>query len=109
MRPHLFASLLAAAATLWLPGCDNPACVFGGDCSQDAGGGALGSAPATLPSEGEIVLPEPIRLERMLPTGQNEDPSTPIVLVFNEAVSGANPGTAFQIVGDDGITVLKQS
>ncbi len=106
MRPHLFASLLAAAATLWLPGCDNPACVFGGDCSQDAGGGALGSAPATLPSEGEIVLPEPIRLERMLPTGQNEDPSTPIVLVFNEAVSGANPGTAFQIVGDDGITVL---
>ncbi len=106
MRPQLLATLLAAAATLWLPGCDNPACVFGGDCSQDAGGGALGTAPATVPSEGEIVLPEPIRLERMLPTGQNEDPTTPIVLVFSEAVAGANPGTAFQLVGDDGITAL---
>ncbi|MEY2747007.1 MAG: Bacterial Ig-like domain [Planctomycetota bacterium] len=106
MRPQVLASLLAAAATLWLPGCDNPACVFGGDCSQDGGGGALGSAPATVPAEGEIVLPEPIRLERMLPTGQNEDPGTPIVLVFNEAVSGSNPGTAFQLVGDDGITTL---
>jgi hypothetical protein len=106
MRLQPLASLLVAAAALWLPGCDNPACVFGGDCSQDAGGGALGTAPATLPAEGELVLPEPIRLERMLPNGQNEDPRTPIVLVFSEAVAGANPGTAFQLVGDDGITTL---
>ena len=105
---RLNALLLSSAALLAvvLPSCDNPACVFGGDCSQEGSGGALGSAGATLPSEGETVLPEAVRFERMLPSGDTADPATPIVLFFNEAIAGSNPGTAFELVGDDGVTTL---
>ena len=56
---RLTQSLLSAAAlALALPSCDNPACVFGGDCSSQGEGGALGGAPASVPSDGEIVLAE---------------------------------------------------
>ena len=104
---RLTQSLLSAAAlALALPSCDNPACVFGGDCSSQGEGGALGGAPASVPSDGEIVLAEPIRFERMLPNGTNADPNTPIVLVFSEAVASANPGASFELVGDDGFTVI---
>ena len=59
---RLTQSLLSAAAlALALPSCDNPARVFGGDCSSQGEGGALGGAPASVPSDGEIVLAEPIR------------------------------------------------
>lgn len=102
------ALLLSSAALLAvaLPSCDNPACVFGGDCSQSGSGGALGTAAATLPGDGETVLPDAVRFERMLPTGDVADPGTPIVLFFNEAIAGNNPGNAFELVGDDGVTTL---
>jgi hypothetical protein len=94
-RLALFA--VVASAALFLGACDNPACVFGGDCSQAGVGGALGTLSASVPEDGQILRPAPPTLQRFAPMGNAVDPQTPIVLVFSEAMSNTNLNIAFQI------------
>ncbi|MCY2961351.1 MAG: Ig-like domain-containing protein [Planctomycetota bacterium] len=81
----------------FLGGCDNPACVFGGDCSPGAQGGALGTLSASVPENGQIVRAAVPVVQRFLPTGTNVDPKSPIVLVFSEAMSSATFNSAFAL------------
>lgn len=88
---------LLALVTVTLQGCDNPACVFGGDCSGSAAGGALGGLAALPPEDGQIVRAAAPTIVRFAPNGANADPNTPIVVVFSEAMSPATLGSVFQL------------
>lgn len=91
-------SLLAASAlALALPGCDNPACVFGGDCS---GGGAigLGANPATIPSDGVFLSGNAPTITDVFPDGTDVDTRSPVVIEFSESMSPANLNIAFELV-----------
>jgi hypothetical protein len=99
MRSKLLLPLTALSALL-LPACDNPACVFGGDCFG-GGGEALGSGVASLPSNGDWVIATAPKLLRFAPSGSVAvDARTPIVLFFNETLTTAGLSNAFEIVQD---------
>ncbi len=99
MRSKLF-PLLAALSALLLPACDNPACVFGGDCFG-GGGGALGAGAASLPADGEWVDAVAPKLVRFAPTGSaGVDARSPIVLFFSESLSSTGLNNAFEILQD---------
>ena len=119
----LVASLACAVLSVFLPGCDNPACVFGGTCAPTAGpgGGGIGSEAATIPSEGEELLAAAPVLRKSFPTGTTADPKTPIVLQYSESMGsnalasafelqatglGAIPLQAAQLLGDGHLIVL---
>lgn len=91
---------LAAALAAWIaPACDNPACVFGGDCfSGGSGGGALGSNPASVPPDHAWLLPGAPKIVEFLPSGNQIATTTPVVLRFSESMSAGSLSSAFQLV-----------
>lgn len=92
----LFAAALAAAA-LPLAGCDNPACVFSGDCSGTGPATGLGTQAASVPANGEVILPSDPTIADFFPKTTGVDTRTPVVVVFNEAMSPQNMNIAFEI------------
>lgn len=98
-RPGPVAAAVLGAVLLagFLGGCDNPACVFGGDCSPGAQGGALGTLSASVPENGQILRAGVPVVQRFLPNDEEVDPKSPIVLVFSEAMSRATFDAAFAI------------
>ncbi len=98
-RPGLLvaAAVLAGFLTTFLGGCDNPACVFGGDCSSSGQGGALGTLSASVPEDGQVVRAAVPTVLRMLPNGTDVDPKSPIVIVFSEAMSNATLNFAYEL------------
>ena len=95
LAPLLGALLLGAASS----GCDSPACVFSAEgCTTDSTPtGALGSAPAALPSAGSWIVPTAPELREALPSGGTVDPRTPVVLRFTESLSEDSLAGAFQL------------
>jgi len=81
---------------MWLPGCDNPACVFGGNCFEAGGVGPLGTVAATVPANGEWVSVNAPKVERVFPSGSaSVDTRTPFVVVFSESMSSSGTSTLF--------------
>jgi len=87
----------AAFLASFLGGCDNPACVFGGDCSSSGMGGALGTLSASVPQNGQILRATLPTIQRFEPSGDDVDPKSPIVLVFSEAMSNATLNFAYEL------------
>ncbi len=100
---------LAAALGAWIaPACDNPACVFGGDCfSDDPTGGALGSNPASVPDDHAWLLPGAPVFTEFFPSGNQIATTTPVVVRFSESMSLQSLASAFQLteVGGFGVPV----
>ena len=95
---------LSLALTLLLSGCDNPACVFGGTCVNQGGGGTsggLGTEPASVPGDGEELLSTVPSLVKFFPTGTVADVKTPIVLMFSESMNSQNLSIAFELVREN--------
>jgi len=99
MRSNVSAAFLALVlAVPWaLSGCDNPACVFGGDCSPGGSGGAVGTLAANVPEDGQILRTNVPRIDRFAPIGDAVDPKSPIVIVFSESISPATLSFAFEL------------
>ena len=93
------AALAVALVALFLPGCDNPACVFGGSCDDSAGGG-IGANPATIPEDGTFIDPAAPRVTALFPTGTAVDSRSPVVIVFSESMSPTNLNIAFELVAE---------
>ncbi|MFT5197386.1 MAG: hypothetical protein ACI87O_000025 [Planctomycetota bacterium] len=93
-RFRAFAALaaLAVLSLVGLAGCDNPACVFSTEGCNSTGSGenGVGTASASLPTDGNIVLGPLPALEQALPSGEGIWPGTPVVLRFSESM---NPGS----------------
>lgn len=113
-RPHslrsgsrgVFGSSAAVsiALLLLLSGCDNPACVFGGTCVNSGNGGSgggVGTESASVPIDGEELLPAAPTLVKFFPTGTTADVKTPIVLEFSESMSTQNLNIAFELVREN--------
>jgi hypothetical protein len=84
-RGALLAAL--AASTLLLGGCDNPACVFGGDCSGGGSGGGLGSEAASVPADFTwLAAGAPTLVEFFPRTGQIAT-TTAVALLFSESIA----------------------
>lgn len=85
-RLALLLSLLVLGS---LAACDNPACVFGGNCfdNDDVVDGALGSNPATIPGNSAWLLPGAPTLTRFAPQGSAVASTTPITLEFSESMA----------------------
>lgn len=95
-------ALVAALALLPSAGCDNPACIYGGNCFDDDGGGPLGSNPATVPPDHAWLLPGAPTITGRLPVGNAIASTSPVVLYFSESMSAASLGQAFQLVATSG-------
>lgn len=90
---RLLAAGTALALALFAPGCDNPACVFGGNCD---GGGivGVGENPATLPRNGDWIEAGPPSIAGTFPESTLAAAvTTPIVLVFTETMVPRNFGS----------------
>ncbi len=101
-RPSFVGALRAASfalLALCLPACDDPTCVFGGNCfGSEDNEGALGST-AVAPVDGELLLAAaPTLLEIQPDGGAARNPATPVALVFSESMSSAATLEAFEIV-----------
>jgi len=100
-RPVAALASLAGALLLGaaVGGCDSPACVFSAEgCTTDSTPtGALGSAPAALPSVGAWIRPTAPQLRQVSPESGTVDPRTPIVLRFDESLSEDTLSGAFQL------------
>ncbi|MBK7641648.1 MAG: Ig-like domain-containing protein [Planctomycetes bacterium] len=102
-RLRILALSLLAGAVLWLPGCDNPACVFGGNCFGGSGNGALGSSPASSPADNEWVTLEAPSVSSVFPNGSTTvDSRTPIMVTFSESMSTSGMSTLFLLQGSNG-------
>lgn len=100
-RSLLPLALLAALPAALLPGCDNPSCVFGGDCSQGGGGGGgggLGTEGASFPENGAILSPAVPELVRVAPLGVNVHPETAIYIEFSESIDPSSLNGAIELV-----------
>ncbi|MFO1009585.1 MAG: Ig-like domain-containing protein [Planctomycetota bacterium] len=91
------AALLAALPLAVLPGCDSPACVFGGNC-DGTGAGGIGVNPATFPTDGVWIDPADPTVTSVFPTGTSVDTRSPIVVTFSESMSPTNLNIAFELV-----------
>ncbi len=91
---------LLAAGLLALPllvtGCDNPACVFSGNCSS-SNSGSLGTNPAELPPDGSWVFSGAPALTAFAPSGGSIGSETPVVLRFSESLLRDTLDGAFEI------------
>ncbi len=98
---RLGVAALAMVAGLSFSGCDNPACVFGGDCS---GSDILGSGPpAGQPPNHAWIAGVAPKLEAAFPSGANRARTTPIVLRFSESMAAATLTTStFSLIQDGG-------
>ncbi len=109
LRPSVLGTLLAGAA-LWLPGCDNPACVFGGNCFGAGPTGALGTAAATVPANNEWLNPAVPTVLRVSPNGTpTVDSRTPLVVVFSESMSSSGMSTLFLLQDSTGPAICVTS
>ena len=97
----ILVAVLAGLALL-LPGCDNPACVFGGDCSNAGGGGGSGSdtLPASFPDDGEWIASGAPRVTGTFPSGTGVSSSAPIVVFFSETIAEETLEGGFVLVQD---------
>lgn len=93
---------LLAGAALWLPGCDNPACVFGGDCFGEGATGAIGTAAASVPANNEWLNTAVPTVVRVSPSSGTVDSRTPLVVVFSESMSSAGMATLFLLTDSTG-------
>ncbi len=75
-----------------LPACDNPACLYAPNGCRDAGdgGGGVGSLAASIPDDGNWILPTDPVLDDVFPMGNDAHPGTPVALFFSESL---NPDT----------------
>ncbi len=98
VRVRLRAALIAALLALpWLlSGCDNPSCVFSGDCGSGSAG-SLGTNPAQLPPDGTWVRAGAPTLTTFSPGGTMIASTTPIVLRFSESMLAGTLGGAFEV------------
>jgi hypothetical protein len=102
-RALALAAALALGTTL---GCDNPSCIYGGDCfDDDGGGGPLGSNPASVPSDHAWLLPGAPTITGRLPVGDSIATTSPVVLYFSESMSATSLSQAFQLVSTGGFGV----
>jgi hypothetical protein len=92
---------VAALAALPLGGCDNPSCVFSGDCFGGGGGGGLGSNEATVPSDHAWLLPTQPQVTGFFPSGEDNAGTTPVVLRFNESMAPQSLSGVFDLVAVD--------
>ncbi|MEQ1894237.1 MAG: hypothetical protein ABL998_16975, partial [Planctomycetota bacterium] len=81
--------------SLLLGGCDNPTCVFTTGCQGD--GGALAENEARAPVDGEWVVDGPPEVTDTFPTGAQQAPTTPIMLVFSESMQEESLEGAFEL------------
>jgi hypothetical protein len=88
----------AGLAASQLVGCDNPSCIYSGDCFGGGGGGELGSNPATVPDDHAWLLPTQPQVSGFFPTGDDNAGTTPIVLRFNESIAPQSVIGAFDLV-----------
>jgi hypothetical protein len=87
-RAVALATALAAPLALLLhSGCDNPGCVYSGDCFGGGGGGGLGSNPANVPPDHAWLLPTQPQVTGFAPSGTENATTTPIVLRFSESMA----------------------
>ncbi|MBK7875791.1 MAG: Ig-like domain-containing protein [Planctomycetes bacterium] len=98
-RVRALAALLLALPLAVLPGCDNPACIFGGNCDGTAGGG-IGANPATFPTDGVWIDPADPSVTSVFPTGTAVDTRSPVVVVFSESMAPTNLNIAFELVAE---------
>jgi hypothetical protein len=92
----LAAFVLTAGALL--SGCDNPACIFGPNGCQSGGGtGAIGSEPATAPSNHTWLRTGAPTLTAKFPSTNTAHPDSPIVLVFSESMSASKLQSSFRL------------
>ncbi|MAF64188.1 MAG: hypothetical protein CMJ84_00830 [Planctomycetes bacterium] len=95
--------VLAVLCTL--SGCDNPACVFGGDCSSAGGSGDPGSEgqefPAVFPEDGEWLESASPTVQAVFPAA-DASPTSPIVITFSESMAPDSLEGAFELLQDDG-------
>ncbi len=90
-------ALLGALAVSLLPGCDNPACIFGPNgCQEGEGGGGTSATAATFPVHGEWIVSGAPRVEASFPQG-TASATSPIVLVFSESISPLSINGAFEL------------
>ncbi len=92
-----WATGLAVAALALLPGCDNPACVFGGTCNPDnaPGGGGSGS---TTPANHAWLRDGAPSITSALPTGTGASLQSPLMLVFSESMAASTLAQALELV-----------
>ena len=98
--PSLLRSAVAAlAAALALPSCDNPACVYSGNCGSGGGGGGggLGEGAATVPSDSNWLSPAAPTVQSFFPAGTQIASTTPIAIVFSESLAPSSVGQAFEL------------
>jgi hypothetical protein len=70
---------------LALAGCgDDPTCVFTSGC-QGGGSGSLGD-PASLPVDGQSILPDAPEIEALFPDGAASS-TTPVLVIFSESMA----------------------
>ena len=102
-RLRLLALSALAGAALWLPGCDNPACIYGGNCFGGASNEVLGSVPATVPLNNEWLDAVAPKVQRSSPSGSaTVDSRTPMVVVFSESMASSGMATLFLLQNANG-------
>jgi hypothetical protein len=93
-------ALAALGLALLLPGCDNPACVFGGDCSDQGGVAGPQGPPAEIPLDGQWISNGAPRVTAAFPSGAGASTTSPVVLVFGESIAAGSLAGGFVIVQD---------
>lgn len=95
-------ALLATLALLPIAACDNPACIYGGNCFDGDGDDPLGENAASVPSDHAWLLPGAPTITGRLPTGNAIASTTPVVLYFSESMALSSLSQAFQLVSTSG-------
>lgn len=96
-------ALLLAGGGAWLGGCDNPACVFSGNCNSGGGGGGGGgttdpnSSGVVFPVDGEWIVDGAPRFDAVLPT-DTANTTSPLLLLASESLNPASVSGAFRLV-----------
>lgn len=87
-------------------GCtDNPACIFGGDCSESISPG-IGAGNATFPVTGQWIRREDPTVGRVFPSGGGAHSATPVVIVFSESMRSSTVQNAFELMEtQSGLTI----
>ncbi|MCB9915811.1 MAG: Ig-like domain-containing protein [Planctomycetes bacterium] len=108
-RPRRLALPLAlvAAAAATLPGCDNPACIYGPAGCQAGGGSASAATASTFPVHGESIDSAAPRVLDMYP-GTSAGPDSPLVIVFSETIAPGSISQAFELRDTSGLGVGAQ-
>lgn len=101
-------ALSILAATLALPGCDNPACVFGPTNCRDVvvggGPGGIGTASAVFPTDASWIAPSAPSVVRIAPAIFNAHSESPLIVEFDQSLDPASLSGAFEVL--DTITFL---